>query len=149
MATASNVVRRATDEDRLRAVRLLGESHKAAGFSFRFDPARAELLFKRHLVGGLVLVLGRPAVGLLMASAAEHPFGAGLVAKETVWFIRPEARGRSATKMLDAYEAWAREQGCVAVGMASLASNDVSRLYERRGFVATETHFLKTLAPAA
>ncbi|MEO4000307.1 GNAT family N-acetyltransferase [Mesorhizobium sp. CAU 1732] len=139
------MVRHATESDRLRVVRLLGESHKAAGFTFPFDAVRAEALFKQHMAAGLVLVLGDPAQGVLMAAATDHPFGMGRVAKETVWFIRPEARGRSAFKMLDAYEAWAREQGCVAVGMASLATNDVSRLYERRGYAAAETHFLKSL----
>lgn len=138
-------VRHAGEADRLRVVRLLGESHAAAAFTFPFSAARAELLFKQHMAAGLVLVLGDPAAGVLMAAATDHPFGMGLIAKETVWFIRPEARGRGAIRMLDAYEAWAAGQGCTAVGMASLATNDVSRLYERRGYAAAETHFLKTL----
>lgn len=81
-----------------------------------------------------------------MAACFEHPFGAGRMAKESVWYICPAARGRGGIKMLDAYEAWAREQGCQSVGMASLATNDVSRIYERRGYAAVETHFLKPLS---
>ena len=88
---------------------------------------------------------GQPANGVLMAMAFDHPFGAGKWAKETVWYIAPEARGRSALHMLDAYETWAREQGCSAIGMASLATNDVSRIYERRGYAPAETHFVKSL----
>ena len=80
-----------------------------------------------------------------MACAFEHPFGAGRIAKETVWYVAREARGRGAIKMLDAYEGWARSVGCVSVGMASLATNDVSSLYERRGYSAVETHFMKPL----
>lgn len=94
---------------------------------------------------GLVLVTGSPARGVLMAATFEHPFGAGRWAKESVWYIAPEARGRAAIQMLDAYEAWAREQDCTTIGMASLASNDVSRLYERRGYAAVETHFVKLI----
>ncbi|MCK8779093.1 hypothetical protein M0654_03745 [Rhizobium sp. NTR19] len=80
-----------------------------------------------------------------MAVAFEHPFGAGRIAKETVWYIAPSSRGRCALKMLDAYEAWARAAGCVSVGMASLVSNDISKIYERRGYAAVETHFMKSL----
>ncbi|MCF1437152.1 GNAT family N-acetyltransferase, partial [Agrobacterium vitis] len=75
----------------------------------------------------------------------DHPFGAGLVAKETVWFIAPQARGRSGLIMLDAYEAWAKSIGCISIGMAALATNDVSSLYARRGYTPAETHFIKPI----
>jgi len=141
------IIRHASAEDRFAVVALLRDSHAAAGFTFPFQADRAEALFKHHVASDQTccLVLGSPAKGVLMAAAFDHPFGAGLVAKETLFFIAPEARGRGALRMLDAYEAWAKAQGCDLVGMASLATNDVSRLYERRGYRAVETHFLKTL----
>ena len=126
-------------------IRLLRDSHAAAGFTFPFSAPHADALFRQHLERGIVLVCGQPARGVLMAATFDHPFGAGRWAKETVWYIAPEARGRSAIQMLDAYEAWAREQGCSMVGMASLATNDVSGLYARRGYAPAETHFLKAL----
>jgi len=140
-------VRFATAEDRDRVVTLLRESHEAAGFTFPFQSAYADQIFQQHLASekACVIVAGKPAQGVLMAVAFEHPFGAGRIAKETVWFVMPEARGRGAIKMLDAYETWARSVGCVSVGMASLATNDVSSLYERRGYSAVETHFMKPL----
>lgn len=135
----------ATDRDRV--IALLRESHAAAEFTYPFQAAYADALFRTHLVSNkaCVLVAGRPAQGVLMACAFEHPFGAGRIAKETVWFVTPEARGRGAIMMLDAYEEWARSVGCVSAGMASLATNDVSSLYERRGYSAVETHFMKSL----
>ena len=142
---ASSDVRRADEADRLRVIALLRDSHASAGFSFPFSAPHADALFRAHMERGLILVCGRPAQGLLMAATFDHPFGAGKWAKETVWYVAPEARGRSALRMLDAYEAWARGQGCVTVGMASLATNDVSRIYERRGYAPAETHFLKSL----
>lgn len=138
-------VRHATEADRLAVIRLLKESHNAAGFTFPFSAPHADALFRAHMASGLILVTGSPARGVLMASTFDHPFGAGKWAKETVWYIAPDARGRAALQMLDAYEAWAREQGCAVIGMASLVSNDVSRLYERRGYAPAETHFLKAL----
>jgi len=142
---ASSDVRRAAEGDRLAVIRLLKDSHAAAGFTFPFSAPHADALFRQHLERGLVLVCGQPARGVLMAATFDHPFGAGRWAKETVWYIAPEARGRAAIRMLDAYEVWAREQGCATIGMASLATNDVSRIYERRGYAPAETHFVKAL----
>lgn len=140
-------VRFAVAQDRDRVVSLLRESHIAAGFAWPFMASYADRLFQQHIASpkACVLVLDQPARGVLMAVAYEHPFGAGCIAKETVWFVTETARGRGAIKMLDAYETWARSTGCVSAGMASLASNDVSKLYERRGYVAVETHFMKSL----
>lgn len=142
---ASSDVRRALEGDRLAVISLLKDSHAAAGFTFPFSATHADILFRQHMERGLILVAGDPAQGVLMAMTFYHPFGAGKWAKETVWYIAPQARGRAAIKMLDAYEAWAREQGCVTIGMASLATNDVSRIYERRGYAPAETHFVKAL----
>ncbi|WP_367354180.1 GNAT family N-acetyltransferase [Agrobacterium pusense] len=135
----------ATDRDRV--VVLLRESHEAAGFSFPFLAAYADRLFQQHLASdkACVLVAGKPAQGVLMAAALDHPFGAGRIAMETIWYVTPQARGRGAIKMLDAYEEWAKSVGCVSAWMASLAANDVSSLYERRGYSAVETHFMKPL----
>jgi hypothetical protein len=138
-------VRRAVETDRFRVVALLRDSHQAARFAWPFQAAYADRLFRDHMAAGLVLVLGEPAQGLLMAKTFDHPFGAGRWAKETVWYIAPRVRGRSALQMLDAYETWAREQRCDVVGMASLATNDVSALYLRRGYVPAEMHFIKAL----
>lgn len=142
---ASSDVRRATAEDRLAVISLLKESHAAARLTFPFSAPHLDLLFRQHMERGLVLVTGEPAHGVLMAMTFDHPFGAGKWAKETCWYIAPSGRGRSALQMLDAYEAWAREQGCTTIGMASLASNDVSKIYERRGYAPAETHFVKAL----
>lgn len=139
------MVRRASADDRPAILRLLKEAHGAAALSFPFSAPHISLLLDGHMSDGLVLVAGQPVHGVLMAMTFEHPFGAGEWAKETVWYIAPQARGGAALRMLDAYEAWAREQGCAAIGMASLASNDVSSLYKRRGYAPAETHFVKSL----
>ncbi|MBP2550166.1 uncharacterized membrane protein YdcZ (DUF606 family) [Neorhizobium galegae] len=140
-------VRHASLDDRDRVVALLRESHAAAGFTFPFQAAFADRLFQQHLASPLacVLVAGDPVLGILLAVAYEHPFGAGRMAKETVWFVSPKARGRLGLAMLDAYEAWAKSIGCTSAGMASLASNDVSRIFKRRGYAPIETHFAKPL----
>lgn len=141
----SSDVRHAVIEDRNAVINLLRESHAAARFNFPFSAPHANALFMSHVENGLALVCGSPVNGLLMAMAFDHPFGAGLWAKETVWYISPADRGSAALRMLDAYEAWARERGCVTICMASLATNDVSRIYERKGYSPAETHFTKAV----
>jgi GNAT superfamily N-acetyltransferase len=143
------MIRHGTIEDRFAVIALLRDSHKAAGYQFQFQAARADALFRLHLESPMacVLLLERQGVvrGVLLASAFDHPFGAGLMAKETVWFIAPDARGRGGLAMLDVYEQWAKSIGCASIGMAALASNDVSKLYQRRGYAAVETHFIKSI----
>lgn len=140
-------VRFAEQGDRDRVIALLRESHTAAGYAFPFQAARAALLFQQHMESprACVIVIGRPAQGILLAVSNDHPFGAGQVAVETVWFVSEAARGRGSLKMLDAYEAWARSVGSTSIVMASLATNDVSGIYVRHGYAPIETHFLKRL----
>lgn len=141
-------IRQAAYADRFRAVTILREFHAEARPAFPFDPARAEAVFKAHLEPDrLALVSDTDAgvQGLLLATADEHPFGAGRIARETIWFMRPAARGREGLRMLTAFEAWAAAQGCVAACMACLPDNDVATIYRRRGYAPAETHFVKSL----
>lgn len=152
------MIRRAVRTDRLDAIRLLRESHAGAGFDrpdgpsgfyFPFLPNYAERLFLSHIASrhyALVHDVGGSAQGLLLASAYEHPFGPVWMARETVWWIDPAHRGTAAVRMLDAYEAWAAEQGCRFIGMAGMGDDPaVGRLYERRGYRRAETNFLKAI----
>lgn len=142
-------VRPAVAGDRAACIDLLRESHDAAGFPWEFHPDRASDLFDLHrdhpLACCFVLDVDGVVSGLLMAAVFDHPFGAGRWAKETVWYVTPAARGRGGIRMLDAYESWARRHSCAYIGMASLAENDVSGLYVRRGYAPAETHFVKQI----
>jgi len=150
--------RTAQPDDKARVITLLEHSRAAAGFDrpdgltgfcFPFDAAYAERLFLVHQMPRhvcLVHDVEGTAQGVLMAVYAEHPFGPVRLARETVWFIEPEYRGLGAVKMLDAYEAWARGQGCQYVGMAGMGDDpDVGKLYLRRGYAVAETHYLKAV----
>ncbi|MEY9358945.1 GNAT superfamily N-acetyltransferase [Bradyrhizobium yuanmingense] len=150
------MIRHATLSDTARAIELLQASHQAAGFggagcfAFPFLESYAERLFVQHveMMNGCALVheSGGAAQGILLAAAHEHPFGPVWLASETLWWIDPAHRGRSAFAMLDAYEAWAREKRCAYAGMAGMGDDPViARLYERRGYVRAETHFLKAV----
>jgi hypothetical protein len=152
------MIRAATMSDAGRAIELLRDSHRAAGFDgtaasgfiVPFSLAYAERLFVRHLdmMNGCAIVhdAGGGPEGLLLAVAHEHPFGPVWLASETVWWIDPAHRGRSAIEMLDAYENWAHAKGCSFAGMAGMDDDPViARLYQRRGYRRAETHFLKAV----
>jgi GNAT superfamily N-acetyltransferase len=150
------LIRPATRQDTARAVDLLRASHVGAGFdggagfSFPFVATFAERLFVAHveMMNGCCLALdvAGQAQGLLLAVAYQHPFGPVWLARETVWWIDPDHRGRAAIAMLDAYEAWAKRKGCAFAGMAGMGEDpDVAKLYLRRGYRAAEKHFLKVL----
>ena len=143
------MIRPFKDTDRAAVLALLRAFHGEARMPFEPDVAYGLALIEAHRRPGalcLVLAVDGTARGILMAQAIAHPFGDWLVAKETIWFVDPDHRGRGALKMLDAYEAWARETGCRAIGMASLAGQkNTDALYLRRGYAPAETHYLKEL----
>lgn len=127
-------------------VRHLRNAHAAGGLPFAFSAAHALALVDRHIAEPNLLALVCGHDGLLLASAQEHPFAAIRYAMETVWWIAPEGRGRSAGLMLASYEAWAREQHCAFTSMASLASFPrAGIIYRRAGYREAETHYLKPL----
>ena len=153
------MIRRAEIADCNRALGLLRDSHKAAGFDradgpsgfvVPFDRSYASRLFLAHVsmlrMLCLLLVVDQAPEGILMAAAHEHPFGPVWLSRETVWWIDPAHRGSAAPRMLDAYERWAKEQRCAFAGMAGMGEDpDVAKLYLRRGYRVAETHFLKAL----
>lgn len=160
------MIRRAVSTDRARVVELLRDSRVGAGFDradgltgfvFPFDPAYAENLFLRYLLGRqfkafcLIHDVDGVPQGVLMAHAFEHDFGPVWIAQERAWWIDPAHRGGTAApRMLDAYETWAAEQGCRFVGMAGMGDDPaVGALYQRRGYRFAETHYLKPLGSAA
>lgn len=156
-----STVRQARPSDLQRVVRLLRNSHAAAGFAdssnpmkYPFVAAYAVRTFVDHLHGGddafcVVLDVDGIAQGMLLAKAFDYELGPVRVAKETVWWVEPSHRGKAASRMLDAYEAWAAGRGAIAVGMAALeAAPRAGAIYSRRGYLPTETHYLKALPTA-
>lgn len=153
-------VRPARPADLQRVVRLLRNSHTAAGFSdgtnpmqYPFVASYAVATFVSHLHDpdslAVVLDVDGIAQGMLLARVFDYELGPVRLTKETVWWVEPAHRGRAASAMLDAYEAWAAERGAVVAGMAALAASPRAEvIYRRRGYLPTETHFLKALPPA-
>jgi hypothetical protein len=154
------LIRPAIVSDKTRVIQLLKDSREGAGFDrpdglsgfvFPYDPAYAERLFLHHISDPhsvcLVHDVSGVAQGALMAVAFEHPYGPVWLAKDTIWWIDARYRGgATAVRMLDAFEKWARLQGCKFSGVAGMGEDpNIANLLKRRGYRAAEVHFLKAL----
>jgi GNAT superfamily N-acetyltransferase len=70
-----------------------------------------------------------------------------LTASETFWFVRDSDRG-DGIKLLLHFVRYAKEVGCVRLGMVhltSIHSDKLASLYLRMGFKPVEVHYLKNL----
>lgn len=154
------MIRPANPTDKGRVIELLRDSRVGAGFdradgisgfTFPFDPAYAARLFAQHTTTASAVCfvhdVNGVAQGVLMGVAFDHPYGPVRVSKDSMWWIDPSHRGgTAAVRMLDAFEAWAKERGCAFGGIAGMGDDpNITRLLERRGYRSAEVHFLKAL----
>lgn len=115
-------VRRATPADIDTLVAMARELHAEAP-AYRGEPFDEQVLRRRLterlrrgvLVDHSVVFLaegGGRAVGVLLAVIVPRDFNDLLIACETSLYVRPEHRGgRALPRLVEAYKAWAREQG--------------------------------------
>lgn len=122
--------------------------HAASGYaSFGFDEAGMLDTLNRTMRMGCVLI----ADGGMLAGVVYPIFfnPSHLQAQELFWWVDEEARGSGVGKELkDAFEAWARDNGCRSVSMLCLETLDadrVEKMYLRDGYRATERAFVKEL----
>lgn len=70
-----------------------------------------------------------------------------LTAVETVWFVHPDYRGYG-MKLFDAYEQWAKNNGCKKIAMIHMVDSYpeiLEKLYRRRGYRLMEKHYIKEI----
>jgi hypothetical protein len=86
--------------------------------------------------------------GAVAGVVYENVFDGEKQATELFWYVWPGATPGTGTLLLGAFEEWARWKGCTRVTMAYMIHNMADRLaafYEKRGYTAFETHYVKTL----
>lgn len=87
--------------------------------------------------------------GMLGLIACPHPLSGDAYGEELCWWVEPTHRGARLVgpKMLARAEAWARERGLKFLKMVAPTNVPiVGRFYERAGYVAVETAYVKGLA---
>lgn len=144
--------RRATAADIPRLVEMGREFARVTGESMPFvaDAVAERMAFYLSLDNCLVQVLDDDgqAVGALGAICFPHYLLApSLMASEMFWWVDPAYRGvGSSLRLIEDYEAWAREKGCVKAAFSMFVAEPRMRtLLERRGFRLLEMAFAKDL----
>jgi GNAT superfamily N-acetyltransferase len=115
-------------------------NESAADFSRMLNDARSLVLVVRR---------GNVTVGYLagyIADVSPTRFP-GLHAVLRSLYVLPDHRGRGvAGQLTEAFVSWARDRGCVQVGVdCYLANEPARRLYERHGFLAQSLHSVRAL----
>jgi GNAT superfamily N-acetyltransferase len=143
------MIRHAVEADRPDMVRMGRDFVRASGLPLPFDAAWADHSLAGHMAQpdrlAMVLELNGAPRGMLCAAQVQSPLAPVRVASELVFWIDPPARGRWALQMIRAYEAWAKEQGCALVSLATVGAKGADALYRRCGFAPAERHFMKVL----
>lgn len=102
-------------------------------------------LLERGMGEIFVLRENGEVIGALGALVYPDMYDGEPVATEAFWWVKPERRGQG-MRLLQEFEEWARECGCrrmLMVHLESLQPMALGRIYERRGYVKAETHYLK------
>lgn len=148
------MIREANASDIAEIARLGERFHAQAGWDeieySRPDCAESLAAF---MESGLLLCLVAEHDGAIvgMASGVVSPVyfnRAHVSGEELFWWVSDEAPQMTGVRLLDALETLARAKGCATFQMKSLArlnGERMTRLYERRGYRASEQAFIKRL----
>jgi GNAT superfamily N-acetyltransferase len=95
--------------------------------------------------GSGVMVGGQLAGGIAVVELPNLITG-DLYAEEVAWWVEPNRRGlRLGPQLIAVAEEWATTRGLRSIKMVAPIPSQVGRYYERRGYVALETAYLKVL----
>ena len=79
-------------------------------------------------------------VGMIALWCFVHPFSGERIAAELVWWVNPETRGSAGVRLLKWAEAWAKDQGAVALQMVA-PTDRVGDFYARVGYERVEVSY--------
>lgn len=144
-------VRQATADDIPACAEMGRRFFDESGFSAEtsFDPLSFEVTLRQLIASkdGVVLVADGGMVGGL-----AYPFyfnANSKTAQEMFWWVSPEYRGTNLGMLLiDGFERWARSKGCETLSMIclpALRESPAERVYQRRGYRASERVYIKRL----
>jgi hypothetical protein len=148
------LIREAGLSDIPEIARLGGKFHEQAGWSdiMAYSEANCALSLE-HLMKSdafICLVAGRDKIEGMAAGVVSPVYfnHAHLSGEELFWWVDENAPQMTGIRLLDALEQSARQRGCVSWQMKSIAKlngDRMAKLYERRGYRASEQSFIKVL----
>jgi len=145
-----HTIREATVEDIPAIVEMAGHflATTPYGQLLGFYPERmANLALKVLELGTILLASDGPRViGMIAVVAVPHPFNGVPYADELVWWVEPAYRaGSLGPRLLHALEGWAVNRQLSLLRMVAPAGTEVGRFYERHGYSAIETSYVRKL----
>lgn len=91
---------------------------------------------------------GDTITGGIAAILCPNMFNGKTMAVECLWYVLPEYRGQG-LKLFFAFEEWAKRHGATMLSMIhlhALQPEKLKKLYERMGYHAVETNYIKEVA---
>lgn len=144
------VIREATPADRPRLVEMSQHFLDSTPYGKLLRPAPGcieqivDLVFE-HGQSWVAEVNGA-IVGMLGVLVLPHPVTGEDYVDEVAWWVEPEhRRGTVGPRLLTHMERWAVLQGLHMVKMVAPAGTDVGAFYERDGYLALETAYVKVI----
>lgn len=146
------MIRHATNEDIFDILILAKQFCKEAPDTYVFNKDKVETWIKAGIENDHMCMLvyeddtGDIQGGILGVVSEMFMSGESL-ATEFAWFMSKEHRGGTgAIRLVKAFEEWAKENNAKYIVMADLVGlQDLSKLYERRGFELAERSFIKEI----
>ncbi len=130
---------------------LIEEFYSSSQFLKGFNPDHCEKMWINLItnnIGVIFLLVEHESITGFLAALKYPDINSGeLVATEMAWFVKESQRGRGLL-LLREFEGWAKEEGCKLITMGylkDLMPDKVERLYERMGYKAIETHYIKEI----
>jgi len=116
----------------------------AVGYDKYSDPeVLVNFLYK--IIKEHIIFVNEDVTGMLAGMAMPFLFGTTKVATEIGWWVNPDERNKKLGKaLLDAFEAWAKEQGCTVITMICL-DQEVGKFYEKNNYTLKELTYSKEL----
>lgn len=146
-------VREATESDLFDVLVLAREFSREAPDMHTWNKDKVEAQLKNALVNPDYVLLvveedNGDLSGGLLGLVTEMYLNTTKLAVEMAWFMSKEYRGgKQALKLLDAFEQWAKSVEADYLVMADIKGiQDLSKLYERKGFKETEASYARRIS---
>lgn len=98
-----------------------------------------------ELIDGKGVIFIAPGKGFLAGIKVKFLYGDHNVASELGWWVEPKYRLDGVGKdLLEAFEEWAKEQGCTSVTMVAL-DDELDKFYRSKGYRLREWSYMKEL----
>lgn len=137
------MIRRATHDDLPRVIELCAEFLAVGPYGWvTIDHQVLPVALGRMMDHGAIFLADDGLIGGVLYEFWFNP--AVKMAAELFWYSPKNGRA-----LREAFEAWARESGCVAVTCSGLANDreaTVRKLFGRAGYETTEVAFVKRFA---